>query len=127
VRANVILDNGATLSLISESVARKLNLQGIKVPLTINSIGEGVKGKLVTRAEVKIHNSDRKYIATAKVYVIPDFVEIEAVDWNQAKLSFAHLKHIEFPSIIPTETCQMLIGNDNPEIVAPWGAAVVGR
>jgi hypothetical protein len=127
VKANVILDNGATLSLVSERVAKKLKLQGILVPLSINTVGEEVDRKMVTKAEIKIHGADRGFLARAQVYVIPDFVKVQPVDWNKAKQSFAHLKNIEFPAILEDKDCQMLIGNDNPEIVAPKEAAVMGR
>ena len=114
---NAILDDGATLSMLSARVAKLLDLSGPIRRLLIGGI-TGTKNS-IDSAEVPVLLS-----STVGTEVIPHTInvidnpvgDLYPANWNKLKHQFKHLEDIQFPDIDPSTPVEMVLGNDNPNL-----------
>ena len=110
IRINALLDSGNSVTLLSKAAAKALNLQGCRDVVAI----EGVGGKTVqsqVNAKITLCSMDGKVRESISARVVPKpGGSLRAVDWNEHKSKFAHLKALEFPTPCERRTVDMIIG-----------------
>jgi hypothetical protein len=116
---NLIHDNGATLSLMSKEFANAIGLTGETRPLGMSPIGTPNLVQQAFKATVNLHDSEGKMIGKVRVNVVPDFMDVRAVDWSTQAAKFPHLGSINFPKPFMEGKCHILLGNDNHHMSAP--------
>ena len=94
---NAIHDPGATCSLMSDNLAKKMNLTGIIAPIDIQTLGSTNTIKTATKVLVNIFDHQGYAKGQLEAVVIPNFVSFFAIDWNQYKAEHEHLKNIAIP------------------------------
>ena len=97
IATNAIHDTGASCTILDRRLAEELQLTGTEVPLTLETFGPDQI--INTALEVKLYVYDVYGIARGQIEatVIPSFVDVGAVDWNELKTNFPHLRDIKFP------------------------------
>ena len=109
---NAIHDPGATCSLMSDNLAKKMNLTGIIAPIDIQTLGSTNTIKTATKVLVNIFDHQGYAKGQLEAVVIPNFVSFFATDWNQYKAEHEHLKNIAIPKPFGDGKCEILIGNN---------------
>jgi hypothetical protein len=97
---NLIHDNGATLMaqcLMSKEIADAIGLTGETRPLGMSTIGTRNLVQQAFKATVNLHDLEGKMIGKIRVNVVPDFLDVRAVDWSTQAAKFPHLASINFP------------------------------
>lgn len=118
IKTIMIHDDAATMSIISKELANKLQLQGLMVWVDITTV-TGNSKKLVPKALIQVFNHEGQYVHDAEVHIMSEFVDIKAADWSVAKDAFDHFTDVPFPPLPEDRKCHLLIGNDNPHLIAP--------
>jgi hypothetical protein len=116
---NLFHDNGATLSLMSKEIPDAIGLTGEIRPLGMSTIGTPNLLQQAFKATVNLHDSEGKEIGKVRVNVVPDFVDVRAVDWSTQATKFPHLASINFPKTFIKGKCHILLGNDNHHMSMP--------
>jgi hypothetical protein len=97
---NLIHDNGATLMaqcLMSKEIVDAIGLTGETRPLGMSTIGTRNLVQQAFKATVNLHDLEGKMIGKIRVNVVPDFLDVRAVDWSTQAAKFPHLASINFP------------------------------
>jgi hypothetical protein len=94
-------------------------LTGETRPLGMSTIGTPNLVQQAFKATVNLHDSKGKEIGKVQVNVVPDFVDVRAVDWSTQAAKFPHLASINFPKPFIEGKCHILLGNDNHHMSAP--------
>jgi hypothetical protein len=116
---NLIHDNGPTLSLMSKVIADAIGLTGETRPLALSTIGTPNLVQQAFKATVNLHDSEGNMIGKVRFNVVPDFVDVRAVDWSTQAAKFRHLASINFPTPFIEGKCHNLLGNDSHHMSAP--------
>jgi hypothetical protein len=94
---NLSHDNGATLSLMSKEIVDVIGLTGETRSLGMSMIGTPNLVQQAFKATVNLHDLEGKEIGKVWVNVVPDFVDVRAVDWSTQAAKLSHLASINFP------------------------------
>ena len=107
IQINALLDSGNTVTLLSEQAAHALNLKGYQDFVAIEGVGgQTVQSQL--KAKVTLCSTDGKVRETIWARIVPKPAgSLKAVDWNEYKSKFAHLKHLEFPKPCERRTVEI--------------------
>jgi hypothetical protein len=116
---NLIHNNSATLSVMSKEIADTIGLTGKTRLLGMSTIGTPNLVQQAFKATVNLQDSEGNIIGKVRVNVVPDFVDIRAVDWSTQAAKFPHLASINFPKPFIKGKCHILLGNDNRHMSAP--------
>jgi hypothetical protein len=129
IRTNALLDDGATSTLITDSVAGALELVGESKPIKITGFGGHVtKCDHVLLTEVTIKSlADPDVERTITGAKLPDLVgEHTNVNWAEIKEDWQHLKDLD---IQETEDLEigMIIGGTEADLISALEPDVIGE
>jgi hypothetical protein len=110
---NIIHDNGASLSLCSKALADAIGLTGEGRPLGLSVFGNPNLVQQAFKATILVANAEGTNVGKAIVHVVPEFVDLKAIDWSKQAKDFSHLRTINFPTPFRNRECHILLGNDN--------------
>ena len=126
IEINALLDTGNTTSLLSEDAAKALGLTGYQEVATI----EGVGGRLVEskiKAQVVLRTDDGKVNEKLWVRVVPKPAgSLRAVNWNDHKAKFPHLRDIQFPEPCERRVVDLILGNSVAKLMSSETGDVCG-
>lgn len=114
-----LLDDGATVSLIDESLANELNLVGEETILRLKWTDQHTtKQSRSRKVSFSISNIDRdEFYPMENIYTSKDLdLPIQNVDSRRIKSNWKHLEHINFPNIESIKP-KLLIGQDYWELI----------
>ena len=126
MRVNALLDSGATSSLMSQEICDELGLEGPKfksqVALACDLVAELDKMKVSCNIVIPNHG-ERILHACAVKNAVGD---LESLDWNQIKQSYAHLSSVPFPEHLPGQV-QLLLGVNEWDLILPLEMPLHGK
>jgi hypothetical protein len=114
---NAIHDNGASVSLCSKEVTDAISLKGENRPLGLSVVGNPNLVQEAFKAMIAIADAHGNHLGNAVVHVVPEFVNLKAVDWTTQSKNFPHLRSINFPTPFKGGQCDLLLGNDNHHLM----------
>jgi hypothetical protein len=104
---------------MSKEIADAIGLTGETRPLGMSTIGTPNLVQQAFKATVNLHDSEGKMIGKVRVNVVPDFVDVRAVDWSTQAAKFPYLVSINFPKPFIEGKYHIHRGNDNHHMSAP--------
>jgi hypothetical protein len=110
---NAIHGNGSTISLFSREIADNIGLQGESIPLGLAAFGNPNQVQQAFKTTIAIADADATHVGNAVVYIVDEFVQVQAVDWSSHSKDFAHLRSLNFPKPFREGRCHILLGKDN--------------
>ena len=126
IEINALLDNGNSVTLISEEAAKALGLVGHQNFKRILGIG----GKSVAshiRGKIVVSSQDGTVREITMVRVVPNPTgNLKAVDWNKHKHKFGHLKNLEFPTPCERRSVDIILGNCTGNLIMSMGKDIHG-
>jgi hypothetical protein len=114
---NTIHDYGATVSICSKELADAIALVGEERPLGLSVFGNPNQVQQSFNATVQIADAQGVHVGNAVVNVVPEFVNMKAMDWSKLAKDFPHLRALNFPTPFREGECHMLLGNDNHHLL----------
>ena len=112
---NALLDEGAQGSYLSERARAILDVSGVHVRRRIIGVGNTVKVYPAVLAKIRVRGLEGRQGLELNVTCIPNPLgDLEAVNWQEAKHSWEHLRSIPFTAC--SGGVDILIGSDAPEV-----------
>ena len=108
-----LLDDGSNVSLVSEKLVEKLQLQGERRDLQVGGIGGKVVSHQACHTQAQIEHLNGKIRCTINLISMPAPVgHLTMTDWATLKRHWEHLKDLPFPAAPADPTVHLLIGNN---------------
>jgi hypothetical protein len=121
-QTNAIIDNGASMTLMSQELANNLGVTGAHTSLSLTTIGEEYTTTAIqTKVAVRNTQTDEP-MGDIEVRIIPEFPRIKAVDWSLIWNDFPHLKDVRPPCPAADGVCHLIIGNNNVHLTGSVGS-----
>jgi hypothetical protein len=95
---NVIQDNGASVSLCSKALADSIGLKGEERPLGLSFFGNPNHVQQAFKKTILVANTEGTNDGKAIVHVVPEFVDLKAIDWSEQAKDFPHLRTVNYPT-----------------------------
>ena len=125
IATNAIHDSGASCTILDKTIAEKLELTGTETPMTLETFGPDQVVKSALEVKLYVFDSQGKPKGQLEATVIPQFVDVRAVDWEERKAEFDHLKEITVQTPVNDGKCGILVGNNCARLFAPVEPAVM--
>ena len=120
IMLNALIDDGSTAVFLSTRAAAKLQLEGKEINLNLKTIREEERLRCM-QAEVKLSSVDGTFSKKVDCTVMDNILEgLRAVDWEEEKKNWSHLKELKFPKPATTfgYDVDIMIGVNKPQLVA---------
>ena len=114
-------DSGCHATLIDESVARTLGLEGREIDLEIQSVNaqKAFTSQHIKRCHVARVGKDKVKYLLRDVKTIPNFNgPDQKLKWSSMKHEYCHLKDLDLQDT-DTGPVQLIIGTNNSDLVLP--------
>ena len=127
IEVNALQDGGNTMNLLSEDGAKALGLKGYQEPASIQGVG-GHRIKSRIKARITLSSKDGLHRENIWVRVVPKPAgTLKAIDWNEHKAKFPHLKRINFPKPCERKTVDLILGTSAGSLIRSMDRDVHGQ
>ena len=115
LKVNVMLDPCSTGTYVTEGAAEELCLQGDMQNLTISGTA-GTEVKTDSRRGMfTVTSTNQQFSSTFEANVLDNITgNTPAIQWNDLKRNWSHLKSIPFENVANRRQVDVLIGSDHP-------------
>jgi hypothetical protein len=102
-----------SLYLCSKALADTIGLTGEGRPLGLSVFGNpNLVQQEAFKATILVANAEGTNVGKAIVHMVPEFVDLKAIDQLKQAKDFSHLRTINFPTPFRNGECLLLLGND---------------
>jgi len=127
VKTHALLDWGSTITLIDESLANELQLEGLMETFSLKTLAAQAEVEKSKRVKFKISgvNSSNTYLIERARTVSELRLPLHTVDVDELKRKWDHLKNLDLPTMDSARPL-LLIGQDNGHLLAAKEASRMG-
>ena len=119
-RYNLMEDPGAQFTAISRYIVDELQLKGVARSLVVEGVGGVQSTSAALLTDIIITSSSGLLKQTVPVRAInTPLGSLQATNWNHFKHYWPHLSDIEFPTPVPNQRVDIIIGLDQPHLTEP--------
>ena len=117
IKVNALLDNASIKTYINADVAAELGLQGKTERVTVNVLNGQVETFETRPVDVQLESLIDDVKLQVMAYTATRVTEtMSAFDWTEYTQRWAHLQHINFPSVAKRPVVDVLIGLDYADL-----------
>ena len=125
---NALIDTGSNHTAISKRLAEKLQLDGMVTPYRVMTYGGGIVEQKAKMVRVNLRSLDGKSERQLVIRSVDNLCgEMKVWPWNEFKMSWDHMRDIDFPKVVGDSKIDLLIGTENSDFVRVVAPDVVGR